>query len=409
MGNRWKQQVWCALLLILTASGHLLNSQSLECGNSEEDLVASRLRNEARLVYLWSGLSLPICTLLLLEFWRKEGFFAKVVMGTTSVLLVIMCVSFSHLEKKEAQEIKEFEERYLALLPLTDTPGNTENWLTDTTCHTLNNVHRWQAEFKCCGLQGHQDWESSIPDSCSCDGVDNSSGCVGAGNGFVHEKPCLPTVLSLVEKRSSTFRTVMIVWITIIVVPVAVWVLWIMALCFLCDYWDIISTCCYKLNACIYRLRGGEEMVLVLFIKENNNNQSEEGNGKDEEAKESGGDGGVVLDVEGTHAEGEGKEAAKEDLNVNPVTVIPLSELRRLQEELNPPPVQHQVWCWCILPSKPKTLYTVQLEEGSPLLPSGAVLVDPNKHSDPTFWANGHIFSFEHIVWPGGRERDPLL
>ncbi|XP_042258934.1 uncharacterized protein LOC121890580 [Thunnus maccoyii] len=178
--------VWCLVLLILTASGHLLNSRSFECVNSQEDVT--RLINEARLVYLGSGLSMAACILLLLEFWRKKGFYLKVLLGTNICLLLVLAIYSGRLLKEETQELQEFEKRYLALLPLTDKPPNTHNQLTDTVCRTLDNVYHWQAEFKCCGLQSYQDWKSPIPDSCLCDREDNSSGCVGVGDSLVYEK-----------------------------------------------------------------------------------------------------------------------------------------------------------------------------------------------------------------------------
>lgn len=148
-------------------------------------------------------------------------------------------------------------------------------------------------------------------------------------------------------------------------------------------------------------------MVPVVFIRQNNNNQTEEENRKDGEAKESDCDDRVVLDVEGgTNAKGEGQEAEEEDIDDNPVRMIPLSELRRLQEELDPPPVQHTVQCLCLLPPKSRNFYTILLEDGSPLLPSDAVLVDANKPTKTCLWAEGpHVFCVENIVWP--KERNP--
>ncbi|XP_039998804.1 uncharacterized protein LOC120798529 isoform X2 [Xiphias gladius] len=230
--------VWCGLLPILAASGHLLNSQSFECGNSNEE--ASRLKKESLLVYLWSGLCLLSCILLLLEIWIRKSFFS-VLLGAICVLFVIMILSFTKTWKEETLEIQAFKQRYLALIPLTDIPGNKQTNLNDTNCSILNNVYRWQAEFKCCGLEGYQDWGSMIPDSCLCEGEDNSSGCVGVGNSLVHEKPCLPTVLSLVGKRSSTFWIVMIVWITIIGAPVAIFLLALVVSFSLCSYWLFLN------------------------------------------------------------------------------------------------------------------------------------------------------------------------
>ncbi|XP_051248470.1 uncharacterized protein LOC127358934 isoform X2 [Dicentrarchus labrax] len=381
--------VWCVLLFILTASGQLSNSQRFECGNSKEDLVASGLKNEATLVYLWSGLSLPGCFLLLLEMWRRKGHYGKMLLGVTLVLVVTMSVSLDRFQEKERQEMESFERRYLDLLPLTDIAENKQKQLTNPTCRILNNVYNWQAEFKCCGLRGYQDWLSPLPDSCLCDREDNSSGCVRVQSSLVYEKPCLPTVLSLVGKRSSTFWTIMIVW-------------------------EIYEPCCYKLNFCIYKMRGGEDMAPVVFIRRNNNNQTEEEEGKDREAKENGRDDGVALDIGGgTNVEREGQESLKEDWDDNPVRMIPLSVLTKLQEELDPPPVEHKVRCMCISPSKPRSFYTILIEEGSPLLPSYAVLVDPNKPTRNCLWAEGpHVFVVEHLVWPSKTELEvtsPLL
>ncbi|KAF1372375.1 hypothetical protein PFLUV_G00264730 [Perca fluviatilis] len=298
--------VWCVLLLILTASGLLLDSRSFECGNSE-DLVDSRLEIWARLVYFWSGFSLMVCMLLLQELWRRNGFYARVSIVAASVLLLNMLLSVGFWEK-ENQVIKQFEKRYLALLPLADTPGNTLNQ-TDTICHSLNNVYRWQAEFNCCGLQSYKDWESLIPDSCLCDGLDNSSRCVnhsifkqaGVGNySLVYEKPCLPTVLSLVKRRTSTFWVAMTSWIHFTGVPILFFILCIVATLLKLGYWVIHNICVYVWkNSTI-----GEEMVPVVFIRKDNNNQTEEENRKDREAKESGIDGGVVLDIEDTTSGG---------------------------------------------------------------------------------------------------------
>lgn len=147
-------------------------------------------------------------------------------------------------------------------------------------------------------------------------------------------------------------------------------------------------------------------MVPVVFIRNNNNNQTEEEKRNDEEAKKGSRDEGVVLDVEsGPSVEGEGREAAEEDWSDNPVRMISLSELGRLQEELDPPPVQHQVRCLCIDPGKPRNFYTILIEEGSPLLPSGAVLVDADKPTRICFWGEGpHVFFVKDIVWPRERE-----
>lgn len=104
-------------------------------------------------------------------------------------------------------------------------------------------------------------------------------------------------------------------------------------------------------------------MVPVVFIRKNNNNQAEE------EARENGSDDGVVLDVE-DDADVEG-ERQEEGLVGSTLRMIPLSELRRLQEGLDPPPVQRQVQCTC-------NVHAVLIEEGSPLLPISTALVDAN-------------------------------
>nr|XP_019947683.1 PREDICTED: uncharacterized protein LOC109632700 [Paralichthys olivaceus] len=383
--------VWVVVLSILTESGHLLNNQSFECGNSEED--ESRLNEEASLVFLWTGLALPVCIMLLLNIWIKRSLNMSLFQLVIFVLFLAMTISFAKTWGRENEEIEAFKERYLELIPLTDVPGITQTPQNDKNCAMLNNVYCWQAEFKCCGLKGYQDWGAVIPDSCLCEGEDNSTGCVGVGNSLIHEKPCLPTVLSLVEKRSSTFWTIMTIWITIISVPVSMTVLFMM----LCSYWLLCENCCYALSVWKYKLSGGEEMIPVVFIRKDNNNQPE-GKGKEEEEKESSSN-GVVLVVE----DGGGEEGAEVVLVENAMTMIPLSGLRRLQEELEPPPVQHQVQCLCIISRKPRNFYTVMIEEGSLLLPADAMLADANK---PTrcLWAEGpHVFSVEDIVWP--RER----
>ncbi|XP_034434546.1 uncharacterized protein LOC117757468 isoform X1 [Hippoglossus hippoglossus] len=379
--------VWAVVLSILTESGHLLNNQGFECGNSEE----SRLTEEAFLVFLWTGMALPICFMLLLNIWIKRTFYKPLSLLAIFVVFVAMTVTFAKTWEKENEEIEAFKDRYLELIPLTDVPGITQSHANDKNCSMLSNVYRWQAEFKCCGLEGYQDWGPGIPDSCLYEGENKSTGCVGAGNSLVYEKPCLPTVLSLVEKRSSTLWTVMITWITIVGVPASMFVFLMVKCC----CWVFCEDCCYRLSFWKYKLSGGVEMITVVFIRKDNNNQPEEGNGKDEEERVSCSN-GVVVDVE----DGAGEEGADVFLDKNAATRIPLSELRRLQEELDPPPVQHQVRCLCISSRKPRSFYTVMIEEGSPLLPAGAVLADANK---PTtcVWAEGpHVFSLEDIVWP---------
>ncbi|XP_035504092.2 uncharacterized protein LOC118318484 [Scophthalmus maximus] len=390
------------VLPILTASGHLRNGQSFECGDSSEE--EARLSQEASLGILWTGMCLPISIMLLVNIWIKKSMFFPLWLLAPFVLFVVMAVTFAKTWVNETQEIEAFKERYSALYPLTHVPGITQAHLNNNNCDLLHNVYRWQTEFKCCGLGSYQDWGSAIPDSCLCEGEDDSSGCVGVGGSLVYEKPCLPAVLSLVGKRSSLFWTIMTVWITIHGVPVAMFAV----LMFVCSYWICFESCCYTLSVWKYKMSGGEEMVPVVFISKDNNNQTEEENGKDGEAKES----GVVVDVAGgTRADGEGLDAAEVDPFENAVTMIPLSQLMRLQEELDPPPVQHTVRCLCIMPSKPKSFYTATIEEGSPLLPSGAMLADTNKPTN-CIWAEGpHVFSVEHIVWPPEsqpRGRPPL-
>ena len=169
----------------------------------------------------------------------------------------------------------------------------------------------------------------------------------------------------------------------------------------------IQDTCCVYLSECIYKMRGGEEMFPVVFIRQDNNNQTEDENVKDGEAKESVREDGVVVDIEGgTVAAGKGQEAETQDLDESSVTFISLSELKKLQEELNPPPVQHQAQCLCLMSRKTKKFYTILIDEGSPLLPSGAVLV-ANKPARSCVWAQGHVFSISNIVWP--TERDPAF
>ncbi|XP_040886132.1 uncharacterized protein LOC121176191 isoform X2 [Toxotes jaculatrix] len=351
--------VWCVVLPILTASGHLLNSQSFECGNSDE------------------------------------------LFGSICILFVIMVISFTKTWEKETQEKEMFKKHYLALKPLRDLPGNTQTHLNDTNCPALNNVHRWQAEFKCCGLEGYQDWGSAIPDSCLCEGEDDRSGCVGVGDILIYEKPCLPTVLSLEQEGSSMFWPAMIVWMTITGALIFTLVLLVAVFCCVCSYWLYWQPCCYALRDWIYTLSGREVMVPVVFIRKNNNNQKQEENGKDGEVKESGVNESVVLDTaHGTTVEGEVREAKERQWDDNVMSMIPLSELRRLQEELDPPPIQHHIQGLCVLPCTPKSFYLILIEEGSPLLPSNAVLADPDKPST-CYWAEGHhSFFVEDTVWP---------
>ncbi|XP_041636339.1 uncharacterized protein LOC121505265 [Cheilinus undulatus] len=384
--------VWCLLLVILTATGHFLDSQNFECLDNEENFVASRLTSEARLVYIWSGLSLPFCILLLVEIWRKKGFYFTATMATVTVLFVVMISTLMVLKKEEAQEIKNLEGRYLRLIPLGN-QSNPQTWLADTSCHALDNVYHWQAKFKCCGLQGYQDWKPSIPESCLCDTEANSTTCVAVGDSLVYEKPCLPIVLSIAKKRSSTFWIIMIFWICCTALPIAFLGMMVMGLFCYIFYETCISECCYDINDCIYKMRGGEEMVPVVFIRKNNNNDIEEEQGDKEEAETRGTEENVVLEIE---------------YDDNPVRMIPVSQLRKLQEELDPPPVQHQVQCLCIIASKPKPFYTILIDEDSPLLPEGAVLVDANKPTRICLWAvRHHVFDVEKFVWP--KEETPVI
>lgn len=140
-------------------------------------------------------------------------------------------------------------------------------------------------------------------------------------------------------------------------------------------------------------------MVPVVFLNANNNQIKEE-NEKGEEKKES--DVQVSVDVQS----GANPDEAL-DIDDNPLMMIPLSALERMQEELDPPPVQHQVQCLCIGKLKDRNFYTVTLEEGSPYLPSGAKLADPNKRPGFCGWAEGHhLFLVDDIIWPRTNE-DP--
>ncbi|XP_060931509.1 uncharacterized protein LOC133005746 [Limanda limanda] len=390
--------VLAVVMFILKESGHLLNNQSFECGHSEE----SRLTQETFLVTLCTGMAVSICFMLLLNIWIKRIFYTPLSVFAIFGMFVAMSVSFAITWEKENQDIEAFKDRYLELIPLSDIPEISESHVNDKNCTMLSNVYRWQAEFKCCGLAGYQDWGLVIPDSCLCEGEDNSTGCVGAGNSLVYEKPCLPTVLSLVEKRSSTLRTVMITWLTIVSVPVSMFVFCITLLCCRVVWGDCY---CHQLSLLKFKLSGGVEMIPVVFIRKDNNKQPEEGNGKDEEERESCSN-GMVVDVE----YGAGEEGADVFLEKNAVTMIPRSELRRLQEELEPPPVQHQVQCdLCMNSRRPRRVYTVMIEEGSPLLPADAVLVDANKPSR-CVWVDGpHVFSLVDIVWMKESEKRSSL
>lgn len=156
--------------------------------------------------------------------------------------------------------------------------------------------------------------------------------------------------------------------------------------------------CCDNLQMWIAKRRGGEEWIPVVFIDKNT---------LTEEARESSCDDTVVLDVEGReHVEGAGPKGRDKDSDDNSVIMIPLSQLRRLQEELDPPPTEHRVLCLCVIDHKLRSFYTVPIDADSPLLPSAAVLVDANKPRSTCLWAERHhLFCVENIVWP--RERHP--
>lgn len=142
----------------------------------------------------------------------------------------------------------------------------------------------------------------------------------------------------------------------------------------------------YNLRKWWYKKEGGEEMVPVVFLNANNN-QTKEENKNGENEKE--GDVQVSVDVQS-------------GANDDPLMMIPLSVLRRMQRELDPPPVQYNAQCLCIIERKTRSFYTVMLEEGSPYLPSGAKLADPNKGPHHCIWAEGHhVFSVARIIWPG--------
>lgn len=142
---------------------------------------------------------------------------------------------------------------------------------------------------------------------------------------------------------------------------------------------ETVDELSYNMSKWWYKKRGGEEMVPVVFLSANNN-QTKEENEKGEKERES--------DV-------------RVSVDDNPLRMIPLSALQRMQEELYPPPVEHRVECLCIDRRKVRRFYTVMLEEGSPYLPSGAKLGDPNKRPSFCRWAEGHhLFAVERFIWP---------
>ncbi|XP_029969893.1 uncharacterized protein LOC115404627 [Salarias fasciatus] len=346
--------VWCVLLSILTATGLLLGSQNIECGDFLE--FAQRPTNEARLVYIWAGVGVPACLFILLEFWRRHGHYFIPSLGVSTVLVVLMAC-------------------------------------------TLNDLHQKNYEFKCCGFASYRDWRGSIPASCSCAGEHN--GCLDLGNSFIHDQPCLPAVLALVDKRSFAFNIITYIWLSISAIPAVVIPVSVIGLVFVCFY------CCYQECECSCDCLREKRVPVVFIGKNNNNNQTDE---EEEDRKEEGSpDGGVVLDMaDGWNEEGE------EAVQVNGVTLIPVSLLARLQAELDPPPVQHWVTsqpCLCIDPPLPKkkAFHTVLIEEGSPLLPSGAVVVDLNKPMQFCRWdSRHHGFDCRQIVWPKAKITEPI-
>ena len=70
------------------------------------------------------------------------------------------------------------------------------------------------------------------------------------------------------------------------------------AICFLCVLKVTVEECGGKLMYWIYKKRGGEDMVPLVFIRKNNNKETWEDNWDDREAKESGEVGGAVLDID---------------------------------------------------------------------------------------------------------------
>ncbi|XP_051804903.1 uncharacterized protein LOC110962737 [Acanthochromis polyacanthus] len=374
--------IWCVGVIFWAASRQLWNSQSLGCGLDTE--FESRLENEAQLIYVWSGCNLVFCTLLMLGIWKRNSC-CMLMYAALFFIFVAMVWTLINLVDKESQEIQTFQKKYLALLPFTETIKNPQingGILTEMNC--------WQTQFKCCGLQGIQDWNTSFPDSCF-DDEEQDNNWVRTTllpRRNIYEKACFPTITSLVEKRSSAVWIITTVWLTIIAAPIAIFALGLVVGSFVgCCLFCEVS---YKLSVLKNRICGGEKMVPVVFIRKNNNNQTEK---EDMEAKESVWEDGVIL----------------EGLDDNPLKMIPVSLLTRLQEELDPPPVQHQVEnspCMCIYPP-PKAIrqfYTVLIDDDSPLLPSNAVLVDGDKPTRFCWWEEGHrIFDAKDIVWPKDR------
>lgn len=115
---------------------------------------------------------------------------------------------------------------------------------------------------------------------------------------------------------------------------------------------------------------GEEKMVQVVFLRKDSCDQTDKDSGKDREVKESQSDEAVDTNMEERHL-----------FPGLAITLIPESLLKRLYEELDPPPVKDKLRCMCIGPTchKPSTLYIVTIEEDSPLLPTDAVVADANK------------------------------
>ena len=61
-----------------------------------QDFVESRLIHEAMMVYIWAALSLLVSVLLLLEFWRRKGYYIKVVRAR----LCMRCVLYAENSQK---------------------------------------------------------------------------------------------------------------------------------------------------------------------------------------------------------------------------------------------------------------------------------------------------------------------
>ncbi|XP_028306650.1 uncharacterized protein LOC114465683 [Gouania willdenowi] len=385
--------IFCVLVIALTATGLILNDRNLECEASVE--FASWQKLQITLVSSWAGLIFLACILVLLECWRRNGHTIKMIAGVTCVLTVIMVSSLIYLHKAETKEIQHFRERYLTFLP----HMRRTKYVRNATCSLLTNVYSWQTQFQCCGLESHQDWNSFIPDSCLCNRGRSESGCVEFKHSLVYEKPCLPTVIDLLKTHNYPFWIIMIVWVSIVSSPLAITCLTLAGLIiwsfFFCMSWlmeDQIVWCktCWR-----------KKRVPVVFIRKENNNQALS---RKQSSRDASG--------EHTNTEQEEEEQNTEDKpGVNPVKMITLPQLSRLQEGLDPPPVLHRVQngpCMCILPpsTKIKDFYTVWIEEGSPLLPGDAILVDAHIPMKNCFWDKGHrYYDVNDIVWPKEPEK----